>query len=268
MSADVETAKGDILSATGVHVCIGGRAILRDVSLTVSPGELLAVAGPNGAGKSTLLRVLAGLADPDAGSVRLGGADLRHMDRRALGRALAYLPQDRTVHWPLTARAVVALGRIPHGSGPQRGESDIDRAMIASALKQTDAEALADRPIGELSGGERARVLIARALAQDAGILIADEPTAGLDPAHALALFETFVSIAAQGRAVIVALHDLSLALRYCPRALLLKDGTVAASGPARDVLTEREIARVYGVTAKIADIDGVPCVIPVSIRS
>lgn len=189
------------------------------------------------------------------------------MDHRALGRAIAYLPQDRTVHWPLKARAVVALGRIPHGSGPQRGESDKDRAMISSALRQTDTEALAERAIGELSGGERARVLIARALAQDAGILIADEPTAGLDPAHTLALFETFAAIAARGRAVIVALHDLSLALRYCPRVLLLKDGTVAASGPARDVLTEHEIARVYGVSAKIADIDGVPCVIPVSVR-
>jgi iron complex transport system ATP-binding protein len=254
------------LSASGIGVRLGGREILRDIALTISPGELIAVAGPNGAGKSTLLRVLAGLTPPDAGSVRLGDVDMRTIDRRSLGRAIAYLPQDRTVHWPLKVRAVVALGRIPHGSGPQRGESDIDRAMIQAALKQTDTEALADRSIGELSGGERARVLIARALAQDAGILIADEPAAGLDPAHALALFETFVAIAAQGRAVIVALHDLSLALRYCPGAMLLKDGEVAASGRARDVLTEPIIARVYGITANIAEIAGVPCVIPVSV--
>lgn len=260
-------SEATVLSASGIGVRIAGREILTGVALTVSPGELIAVAGPNGAGKSTLLRVLAGLTPPDAGSVRLGPTDVRDIDRRSLGRAIAYLPQDRTVHWPLTVRNVVALGRIPHGSGPQRGESDIDRAMIASALEQTDTEALADRPVGELSGGERARVLIARALAQDAGILIADEPAAGLDPAHALALFETFVAIAARGRAVIVALHDLSLALRYCPRALLLQDGAVAASGPARDVLTEANIARVYGITAKIAEIAGVPCVIPVSIR-
>lgn len=260
-------SRATTLAASDIGVRIAGREILRDVALTISPGELIAVAGPNGAGKSTLLRVLAGLTQPDTGSVRLGDMDVRTMDRRSLGRAIAYLPQDRTVHWPLKVRAVVALGRIPHGSGPQRGESDIDRATIQAALKQTDTEALADRSIGELSGGERARVLIARALAQDAGILIADEPAAGLDPAHALALFETFVAIAAQGRAVIVALHDLSLALRYCPRTLLLKDGEVAASGHARDVLTEPMIARVYGITATIAEIAGVPCVIPVSVR-
>ncbi|MBY0225576.1 MAG: ABC transporter ATP-binding protein [Hyphomicrobium sp.] len=260
-------SRATTLAASDIGVQIAGREILRDVALTISPGELIAVAGPNGAGKSTLLRVLAGLTQPDTGSVRLGDMDVRTMDRRSLGRAIAYLPQDRTVHWPLKVRAVVALGRIPHGSGPQRGESDIDRATIQAALKQTDTEALADRSIGELSGGERARVLIARALAQDAGILIADEPAAGLDPAHALALFETFVAIAAQGRAVIVALHDLSLALRYCPRTLLLKDGEVAASGHARDVLTEPMIARVYGITATIAEIAGVPCVIPVSVR-
>lgn len=137
--------------------------------------------------------------------------------------------------------------------------------MIDGALAATDATALGHRPISELSGGERARVLIARALAQDAGILVADEPTAGLDPAHALSLFETFTRIAAEGRAVIVALHDLGLALRYCPRALLLKDGVIAASGPTRDVLTEPEIARVYGVRAKVGVIGGVPTVVPVA---
>ncbi len=262
------TAKGHTLEASGIGVRIAGRDILRDVSLSVSPGDVVAVAGPNGAGKSTLLRALAGLTALNAGTVRLDGADIRRLDRRALGRAIAYLPQDRTVHWPLKARAVVALGRIPHGAGPQGGESEIDRAMIDTALDQTDTRALAGRSIGELSGGERARVLIARALAQDAGILIADEPAAGLDPAHALALFETFVRIAAEGRTVIVALHDLSLALRYCPRAVLLHGGAIAASGPARDVMTEDQIARVYGITAKIADIAGLPCVIPVSVRS
>jgi iron complex transport system ATP-binding protein len=261
------SATGHRLEATGIRVRIAGRDILRDVALAVAPGDLVAVAGPNGAGKSTLLRVLAGLTSPQAGTVHLDGTDIAALAPRERGRAIAYLPQERTVHWPLKVRTVVALGRIPHGSGPQRGESDIDRAMIAAALRQTDIETLADRPIGELSGGERARVLIARALAQDAGILIADEPTAGLDPAHALALFETFQRIVAQGRIVIVALHDLSLALRYCPRAVLMKDGTVAASGPARDVMTENEIGRVYGVTAKIADIEGLPCVIPVSVR-
>lgn len=256
------------LEASAIHVRLAGRDVLKDVSLSVAPGDFVAVAGPNGAGKSTLLRALAGLTIPAAGHVSLGGADIRSLDRRELGRSIAYLPQDRTVHWPLRARAVVALGRIPHGSGPNRGESELDRAKIEAALMQMDVEALADRPIAELSGGERARVLMARALAQDAEILIADEPSAGLDPAHALGLFETLARISAEGRAVIVALHDLSLALRYCPRAVLMKDGRVASSGPARDVMTEAEIERVYGIRACIAEIAGVPCVLPVSVRS
>jgi iron complex transport system ATP-binding protein len=256
------------LDAFGINVRLNGRAVLHDITLSVAPGDLVAVAGPNGAGKSTLLRALAGLTSLEAGSVKLAGADIRGLDRRELGRTVAYLPQDRVVHWPLKSRAVVALGRIPHGSGPQRGESEEDREKIEAALKQMDARSLAERPIGELSGGERARVLMARALAQDAAILIADEPTAGLDPAHALVLFETFVRIAEEGRTVIVALHDLSLALRYCPRAVLMKNGRVAASGPARDVMTEPQIAQVYGIRARVADIAGVPCVIPVSIRS
>lgn len=257
-----------VLAADTVRLRLGAREVLRGVSLAVRPGEIIAVCGPNGAGKSTFLRVLAGLTVPDSGTVRLDGADLARLDRRALGRRIAYLPQDRTVHWPLKARAVVALGRIPHGSGPGRGESEADRRMIGLALEATDAGAFADRPISELSGGERARVLIARALAQDAGILIADEPTAGLDPAHALALFETFTRIAADGRAVVVALHDLTMALRYCPRALLLKEGSVAASGLTRDVLTEDEIGRVYGVTARIGMVGGVPTVVPVAPRT
>ncbi len=257
-----------LLEARGLHVRLGGRDVLHGVSCSVTPGDFVAVAGPNGAGKSTLLRALAGLTVPSAGSVNLGGAELRSFDRRELGRSIAYLPQDRTVHWPLTSRAVVALGRLPYGSGPQRGESEEDRAKIEAALKEMDAVALANRPVAELSGGERARVLMARALAQDAAILIADEPAAGLDPAHALVLFETLARIAADGRAVIVALHDLSLALRYCPRAILMKEGRVAASGPARDVMTEDQIARVYGVEARVAEFAGVPCVIPVSVRS
>lgn len=256
------------LEASGIHVRLAGRDILHDVSLSVAPGDFIAVAGPNGAGKTTLLRALAGITVPCAGSIAFGGADIRSLNRRELGRSIAYLPQDRTVHWPLRARAVVALGRIPYGSGPQRGESEDDRAKIEAALKQMDVASLADRPVAELSGGERARVLMARALAQDAEILIVDEPSAGLDPAHALVLFETLARISDEGRAVVVALHDLSLALRYCPRAVLMKEGRVASSGPARDVLTEAEIGRVYGIRACVAEIAGVPCVLPVSVRS
>lgn len=257
-----------LLEASGVAVRIKGRQILNEISLALRPGDLLAVAGPNGAGKSTLLRVLAGLTIPDEGSVRLGDRDLSTMSRREIGRAIAYIPQDRTVHWPLKARAVVALGRLPHGAGSERGESEVDREKIFNALRLTDTTALADRPVGELSGGERARVLIARALAQDTEVLIADEPAAGLDPAHALSLFDTFARIAREGRAVIVALHDLSLALRFATQAVLMHEGRLVASGPTRDVMTGDNISRVYGVTVEVAELCGVPCVIPVSVRT
>lgn len=260
-----DAAGSNHVSGTGLSVRLGARTVLDGITFDARAGEIWAIAGPNGAGKSTLLRVLAGLRAPDAGRVEADGTDMAQLDRRARGRRIAYLPQDRMVHWPLKARAVVALGRLPHGAGSGRGESEDDRRLIDAALRATDSSALADRKISELSGGERARVLIARALAQDAGILLADEPAAGLDPGHALALFETFRRLAAEGRTVIVALHDLSLALRYCSHALLLKAGHIAASGPTSDVLTEAAIAHVYGVSVRIGHMEGIPLVLPVS---
>jgi iron complex transport system ATP-binding protein len=153
---------------------------------------------------------------------------------------------------------------MPH-RGTNGVDGDADRAAVASALAAVDATGLSKRMISELSGGERARILIARALAQDARIFIADEPVAGLDPSHTLTLFEHLTKIAADGRAVIVALHDLSLALRYCHRAVLLRDGRIAASGPVGDVLSERNIAAVYGVRAVQTRVDGVPVIVPLS---
>ncbi len=259
-------APSPVLEARAIAVRLAGRLVLNDVSIAIAPGDLVAVAGPNGAGKSTLLRALAGLTPVSAGEVRVDGGQLAKLRPSEIARRIAYLPQDRTVHWPIKASAVVALGRLPHGSGPGRGESACDHDHIAAAMRATDTTELADRIISELSGGERARVLIARALAQDTGIILADEPAAGLDPAHALALFETFKRIAASGRAVVVALHDLSLALRYCPRTLLVKNGVIAAAGMTRDVLTEAQIANVYGVSAAVGEIGGIPAVLPVAV--
>ena len=179
----------------------------------------------------------------------------------ARGRAIAYLPQERTVHWPLAVERVVALGRLPHGGG-SASMSPADRAAIDRALSDMDVAGFAARPVSKLSGGERARVLLARALAQQAPILIADEPTAGLDPAHALDLFGHFTRLAAEGRSVVVALHDLSLARRFCHRLVLLKRGRVAASGAPGDVLTAAILADVYGIKAVIGEIDGIPVVV------
>ncbi len=253
----------DTLNARGVGVRLGARPVLRGIDLAVTPGEIVAVIGANGAGKSTLLKAMSGLIAPDEGVVTLGGQPLPELDARALGREIAYLPQERAVHWPLTVRRLVALGRLPFRSRVAAPSLE-DRDAIEEAMAAMDVTAFAERAVTELSGGERARVLLARALAQRPRFLVADEPTTGLDPAHGLTLFAQFVRMAAEGRAVVVALHDLSLAARYCDRALLLKDGTTLALGTARAVLTPQHLAQAYGVRATVGEIEGRPVVLPI----
>jgi iron complex transport system ATP-binding protein len=239
-----------------VRLALGDRVVLEAVDAVVPTGQVTAVVGPNGAGKSTLLRACAGLLTPAAGEITVAGRPL-NANARDLARVIAYLPQERAVHWPLAARAVVALGRLPH--------DDADPAAIDRALAAMDIAHIADRPILQLSGGERARVLVARALAQEAALLIADEPTAGLDPAHALALFALFRRIAAEGRTVVVALHDLSFAARFADHIILLADGRVTAAGPPAEVLTPHHLEPAFGVIMLCTAVDGMPIVAPVS---
>jgi iron complex transport system ATP-binding protein len=191
----------------------------------------------------------------------LDGAPVLDLPARERGRRIAYLPQDRAVHWPLTARAVVALGRRPHGGGSELA-SAADRRAVAEALAAMDATQFASRLVTEMSGGERARVLVARALAQEAEVLIADEPTAGLDPAHALALAERLAAIAAHGRSVVWAVHDLGLAARVATRMVALRNGEVIAAGPPGEVLSADLLARVFGLRARLDAIGGVPVIV------
>ncbi len=239
---------------------LGRRIVLDGVDLQAQPGAVTAVIGPNGAGKSTLLRVLAGLLPPAQGRVLLDNLPLAHWKREALAHVLAYVPQDRTVHWALSVRAVVELGRLAHQQAA-RADAAADATAVDKALADMDVASLADRPVTEVSGGELARVLIARALAQEPQVLIADEPAAGLDPAHQLSLFRHFTRIAAQGRTVIVALHDLSLAARFCHKVVLLKEGRVVASGAPEKVLEGEHLRTAYGVEAQLRHLDGIPVV-------
>ena len=252
------------LEVLDIAVALGRRRVLAGASLAAGPGEMIAVVGPNGAGKSTLLRSMAGLLKPLAGSISLGGRELAGWHRAHLARAIAYLPQARAVHWPLTVENVVSLGRLPHGSGPG-GLKDPDRAAVRGAMTAMDLLQLQSRPATELSGGELARVLVARALAQEAQVLLADEPTAGLDPGHQMALFGKLRRIAEEGRTIIVALHDLSLAARFCDRIVLLKDGRSVADGPPEAVLSSEWLAAAYGIEARLVRIDGLPLVVTAS---
>ncbi|MBK9080813.1 MAG: ABC transporter ATP-binding protein [Rhizobiales bacterium] len=223
-----------------------GRAALRDASFRVAPGEFVVVLGPNGAGKTTLLRALAGLA-PARGTARFGGDDLLAMRARERARRLAYLPQSGEAHWPLPAREIVALGRIPFGA-PGGRLSAGDEAIVARAMAACDAAQFADRPITELSGGERARVLLARALAVEAPLLLVDEPVAAADPAHQLLVMRLFAEQAAQGRLVVAVLHDVALALRHAHRVLLLDGGRLVADRKSADAFADDTFDRVFGV--------------------
>lgn len=250
------------LAAHAVSVSLGGRPVLHDLTLSVAPGELIAVAGANGAGKSTALRVLAGLLAPGEGRVTLEGTPLHALERATLGRNVAYLPQDRTVHWGLSVERIVALGRLPHKRFSLALDAN-DKAAVEAAMARMDVQHLAMRPVTQLSGGERARVLLARALAQEARFLIADEPAAGLDPAHALSLFEELRRLTGEGKGVVTALHDLSFAARYASRILLFKDGRCIADGHAEAVLSNANLASAFGIDAIMSHVEGLPVFLP-----
>jgi iron complex transport system ATP-binding protein len=252
------------LAAAAVEVRYETRCAVRPTTVTLEAGRLVALVGPNGAGKSTLLRALAGLV-AHAGSVSWRGVALTRLDGRSRARTVAYLPQDPPVHWPLAAREVVALGRLPHRAyGAEASAADDD--AITGAMRQTDTLAFAARSVQQLSVGERARVLLARALSVEAPVLLVDEPIAMLDPYHQLEVMRTLRDYAAGGaerRLVVAVLHDLSLAARFCDRVLLMHDGAVVGDGPAETTLNAAAIRAHYRVEPYIAQHDGEPLIMP-----
>lgn len=227
----------------------GERSVLNAVSASFEKGAVTGIVGPNGAGKTTLFRVALGLLASSGGQVRVMDKPLTEWHREALARTIAYLPQSADAHWPFTARRLVSLGRMPHRTALRPLTSEDDTA-IETALTRCDARDLADRRMDELSAGERARVLLARALATHAAILLADEPAAHLDPAHQLRLMDLLREEAGRGTAVAVTLHDLSLASRYCDDIVVLDAGRVAAQGAPDVALSDAILAQVFGVSA------------------
>jgi len=236
------------LSLDGVRFGYGERALLADVSFAVDAGRVVGLVGPNGAGKSTALRLAAGVLRPRNGAVRLDGRDLATIPRRDVARAIALVPQESTLPAGFTGRETVAMGRAPH-LGWLAGPGPADRAAERRALELADARAIADRPVGALSGGERRRLLLARALAQQPRVLLLDEPAAHLDPGHALSALDRIVRLArADGLAVLAVLHDLNLASEFCDDLVALANGRVFAAGTPAEVIRSGMVRSVYGV--------------------
>lgn len=234
------------LRARGLSVTLGGRTVLRDVELQAHPGEVLALLGPNGAGKSTLLKALAGLL-PYEGRVEIAETDVAALSPRNRARRISYVPQRSLLRSALSVEQVVALGRYVHG-GSFGGMSKSDKEAIDHALLTAHADALRNRIFTQLSVGEQQRVLLARALASDAPILLLDEPTAALDVGEGMAVLRLIRTLAARKHTLIVVLHDLADALSTTDRALLLKDGCVVEQGDTREVVSAEPIRAVYGV--------------------
>ena len=244
-----------------VSVSFDGKRVVDRVSATVTQGELVGLIGPNGAGKTSLLRAIARLT-PCTGNIRIEGQALADLRRSALARRISYLPQSRSAAWPITVRDVVTLGRLPH-RGQWQTLAHADQRAIDEALEKADVVAFADRPINTLSEGERARVMLARALAVEAPLLLADEPTAALDPYHQLQIMEVLQSLARNGASIIVVTHDLSLAARFCTRLWLLAHGRLLADGGNEDVLSDQNVATAYGVEVVRDSRDNDPLIVP-----
>ncbi len=251
-----------LLSAEAVSVSFGDAPILAGIDLKIATGEVVGLIGPNGAGKTTLLRAMAGLLPLKCGKVRFQNRCLHRMDRRVLARMLAYLPQGGDSHWAVTVEKLVMLGRLPHRS-PWAAPSKADKAAVARALAVCDVARFGDRPVTQLSGGERARVLMARALAGEPEVLLADEPVAGLDPGHQLDVMARLRELAAAGAGIVVVMHDLTLAARFCDRLALLFGRQIAAEGCPTRVLSADTLARCYGVRAYRGSAEGGAIVVP-----
>ena len=250
------------LTARGLSVTLAGRLVLNDVSLALSSGHLVALVGPNGAGKTTLLRALAGLV-PSEGAIEVGGAALSSLTLRERARRFAYLPQGHLMHWPLPARDIVALGRYPHGATDPARLTPKDTEAVLRAMQATDVMEFSERSVTELSGGERSRVALARVLAVEAPVILADEPTASLDPRHQFDVLKSLRASADKGVLVIVVTHDLGLAARFADTVLVLSDGRLVSQGAPAEALSEKIMGDVFRISAYRAEYQREAVIVP-----
>ncbi len=250
------------LQAQNLSVDLGRRRALEAVDLTLEGGLFTVVIGPNGAGKSTLLRALAGLVRPRSGDVALDGRTVASLTATERARTIAYLPQGGSIAWPLPVADAVALGRLPYGERPG-ALPPAGRIAVGTALAAVGLSGFESRPTTELSGGERARVLLARALATEAPVLLADEPVTALDPRHQLVVLDVLKARSRAGAVVVAVMHDLALAARFADRLVLIAEGRVRAEGAPAAVLTPAELARSFGIEARVVVQDGQVAITP-----
>jgi iron complex transport system ATP-binding protein len=234
-----------VLDARDLRFRYGTQPVIDGVSVDLRAGEMLGIIGPNGSGKSTLLRLLGGVLTPEDGEIRLRGRALAAYARRELARQIAAVPQDTLISFPFSVTEVVLMGRAPHLGG-FAFEGDRDLEVARDAMRRTGVLELAQRSIHELSGGERQRVILARALAQEAAILLLDEPAAFLDIRHQVEIYDLLHDLLEEGRSILTVLHDLNLATMYCHRVALLKQGRLVAAGSPETVITYQRITEVY----------------------
>ncbi len=251
-----------LLQSDGVSLKRSNRLLVNNVSVNLAAGELVGLVGPNGAGKSTLLNLLAGLVKSDSGTVLLDNKNINKISLQQKSQRLAWVAQSGPVNWPLTVERIIALGRRPHLSAWQKLSRE-DKAAIEYAIAATDCEALRHQDATTLSGGERTRMLLARAIAAQPKVLLADEPIAALDLKHQLQTMQLLRKFAMQDKACLVVLHDLSLAYRYCDRLYLMNEGSIVAEGQPCDVLSHEHLQSVYGVEVVKGDGE-LPYIIPV----
>lgn len=247
----MNTASQIALAAENVGVTIGDRVILRDVSLTVNPGEFVGIIGPNGAGKSTLLKGLRGLGAITAGDVRVFGQSIRTMGDKQLAKIIAYMQQEVNLGFGFTAQEVVMAGRYPYLKWWQSEQAE-DYAIARKYMKFTGVEALAEKSVQEMSGGERQRVLLAKVLAQETPLIFLDEPTASLDLLYQEEIFRYCHTVCEQGKTVLIIAHDIKLAAKFCSRLVLLAHGSVIADGAPQEVITAENLEKAYGLHSAV----------------
>jgi iron complex transport system ATP-binding protein len=251
-----------LLSAQNLGVTLADRTVLTDIALSLPARHLVALVGPNGAGKTTLLRALAGLV-PSSGVVHVRSDELSALPLRERAKRFAYLPQGHVVHWPLPARDIVALGRFPHGVTDPARMSHKDIEAVSRAMQAADVMEFADRRVTELSGGERSRVALARVLAVEAPVILADEPVASLDPRHQIDVMKTLRAAADGGVLVIVVTHDLGLAARFADHVMVLSQGRLVSQGAPTEALSEQVMRDVFRISAYRAEHRGEAVIVP-----